>query len=1007
MKKLTYVLLLMFSFTANSQITNTAEIISEDLKQKIISSGNNELIPINIFLSEKYPSKELFKRTRGMLSDNKREFVKSELKSFTQNSQRSIKEFLSGKAISQIVEKGHYFWITNVISCKATVAVIDELSQRQDISRIDYDEIRYMLIGEKSGIDEELNQTQGTNEITNNVIKVNAPEVWDLGYTGQGVIVAVLDVGVNYNHADLEDHMWEHPDYPNHGYNFAYNDNDPMDKHGHGTHCAGTVAGDGTAGSQTGMAPDATIMALKVLNDDGGGSESDSWEAIEFAVDYDADILSMSIGWMHAFNPARSTWRETLDNALAAGVVAAIAAGNEGGSPSNPDDVRTPGDCPPPWLNPDQTLVGGISACICIGATDNNDNIASFSARGPSDWESINPYNDYPFNPELGLIRPDVCAPGVDIKSCNYSNNNGYTSMSGTSMATPGVAGVMALLMSKVPSLTPEAINIALETTAVDLGATGKDNFFGAGRVDALVAVNSLIEMYTPNNLQIETNQETGVSSLTWDHNSGLGFEYFKIYRDGVEIDTSISMDFTDQLPDYDYYLYEITAYYGGTVESDPVVKQTQWGSSIIEVFPGSFTTTIMPDNTEEHIMKVKNVGLLNLEYSLSPFFKNALIADWITVEPDNGLVLVGDSMDVVLTFNSTGKELGTYTETLNFVTNDLENANVYVDLTMHVTDMTLTASADPDVICSGSSTQLTAIAVGGLGSYQYTWTSIPEGFSSDEASPMVSPDENTTYYVVVTDVSVTLDASVFLTVNDLPVVNFGGDEVLCGETQTELDAGNPGSEYLWSTDEITQTIVGSGSGVTMFWAEVTNENGCKGYDTVYVDFAEIPVVELGSDTALCGGATITLNAGNSGSLYLWSNLETSQTIVVDTTGYGYGTQEISVDVTNQSGCDNLGEIKVEFVDCTGIQELSDVDIHVYPNPTSGIITVDLTSNSNKPVSIKITNVSGKVIHSINDIVISGIHSQKINLSEYSDGIYTLTIVKDGSSKSSTLVLRK
>lgn len=997
----------MISIAAYSQNSQATEVISEDLSQKMISSSSDELIPINIFLSDKYPTNELFKRTMGMHSDNKREFVKTELKAFTENSQSSLKQFLSSKAVTNNIEEGHYFWITNVVSCKATSGVIDELSHRQDIERIDHDEIRYMLIGEKSGIDDDPNQTHGINEITNNVIKVNAPAVWDLGYTGQGVIVAVLDVGVNYNHADLEDHMWDHPDYPNHGYDFAYNDNDPMDNHGHGTHCAGTIAGDGTAGSQTGMAPDATIMALKILNDQGGGAESDSWEAIEFAIDYDVDILSMSIGWMHAYNPARSTWRETLDNALAAGVVAAIAAGNEGGSPSNPDDVRTPGDCPPPWLNPDQTLIGGISACICIGATDNNDNLASFSARGPSDWEAISPFNDYPFNPELGLIRPDVCAPGVNIKSCNAFNINGYTSMSGTSMATPGVAGIMALLMSKVPSLTPAAINIALETTAVDLGATGKDNLYGAGRVDALVAINSLIEMYSPINLQIETNQETGESSMTWDHPGGLGFEYFKIYRDGIEIDTSASMDFTDQLPGYDYYLYEITAYYGGTDESDPVVKQTQWGSSTIEVYPGSFTSAIMPNETEDHIMVVKNMGVLDLDYSLSPFFRNVAIADWITVEPDNGVILVGDSMNVVLKFNSTDKELGTYTETLNFVTNDMVNTNVYVDLTMHVTDMTLAASADPEVICFGSNTQLTAEAVGGLGTYQYSWTSVPEGFVSDEASPMVEPEENTTYFVSVSSGSVTLDKSVFVTVNQLPEVDLGTDEVLCGETQTDLDAGNPGSDYLWSTDEVTQTIMGSGSGVTMFWAEVTNENGCKGYDTVYVDFAEIPIVELGSDTTLCAGTTITLDAGNAGSAYLWSNLETTQSILIDTVGYGYGTQDIYVDVTNTSGCNNIGEISLEFVDCTGINELSDVDIKVYPNPTSGIITMDLTSESNKPVVIRITNVSGKVIQEINDIVISGSHTQKVDLSDYSDGIYTLTIVKEGSYKSSTIVLRK
>ncbi len=93
-----------------------------------------------------------------------------------------------------------------------------------------------------------------------------------MGYTGEGIKVGVLDTGVNYNHVDLQDHMWIDPGYPNHGYDFVNNDNNPMDDHGHGTHCAGTVAGDGTAGSQTGMAPDATIIALKVLDATGNGN---------------------------------------------------------------------------------------------------------------------------------------------------------------------------------------------------------------------------------------------------------------------------------------------------------------------------------------------------------------------------------------------------------------------------------------------------------------------------------------------------------------------------------------------------------------------------------------------------------------------------------------------------------------------------------------------------------------------------------------------------------------
>ncbi len=192
----------------------------------------------------------------------------------------------------------------------------------------------------------------------------------------------------------------------------------------------------------------------------------------------------MSLGWSHSWNPDRVTWRNTYDNALAAGMVASVAAGNEGGSVNSVDDVRTPGDCPPPWLHPEQTEIGGLSAVVCIGATDSGDNIAGFSSRGPSSWENINPWDDYPHNPEIGLLRPDVSAPGVDVKSCSAFNVNGYTTMSGTSMATPGVAGVMALMFSKNPNLSPEEVSMLLETTSVDLGSAGKDNMYGTGRVD-------------------------------------------------------------------------------------------------------------------------------------------------------------------------------------------------------------------------------------------------------------------------------------------------------------------------------------------------------------------------------------------------------------------------------------------------------------------------------------------------------------------------------------------
>jgi len=550
-----YALLFFVFLTTNFVVGKEGEtIITNDLQTYLEQKNNEDLIRVNIRFKAQANLLNRYADLQKMNPEIRRQTVVDDLKTFSKGSQKGLISFLEQQKSSdyKIV---YQLWITNVVTCYLTESLIEQLSLRNDIDRIDIDEDR-QLISEKPEMVAFEPSEKGVDEITYNVTKVNADDVWALGYTGEGVIVSVLDVGVNYNHTDLTDHMWESDDYPNHGYDFVNNDNDPMDDHGHGTHCAGTVAGDGTAGSQTGMAPDATIMACKVLDAGGNGSESGVWAAAEFSVEQGAHVLSLSLGWQHAWNPDRVSWRNTFDNVLAAGVVAAIAAGNEGGNVNNVDDVRTPGDCPPPWLNPDQTLIGGISAVVCVGATDQSDDIAYFSSRGPSEWENIDPFNDYPHNPELGLIRPDVSAPGVDIKSCTHNSNTGYTLMSGTSMATPGVAGMMALLLSKNIGLTPADIAMILETTSVELGAEGKDNVFGSGRVDILAAIETTSEAGpayqshvlndTNGNGEIEAGETVSMSLTMFN---GSDFEY-----DNIDVTVSCessSITMTDSEENY------------------------------------------------------------------------------------------------------------------------------------------------------------------------------------------------------------------------------------------------------------------------------------------------------------------------------------------------------------------------------------------------------------------------------------------------------------------------
>jgi hypothetical protein len=186
--------------------------------------------------------------------------------------------------------------------------------------------------------------------------------------------------------------------------------------------------------------------------------------------------------------------RNVADQAELTGSTMCVAAGNERCDDRPPNMLASPGDVPPPWISPAQPLIGSPSGVTTVGATRFQlDAITDFSNPGPSDWSQVPPYSDWwicdPADPGVGLIKPDVCAPGENINSTlmggGYSGNN----WSGTSMATPHVAGLAALLLSKDSDLSSEDVDRILETTAIDLGRAGKDNDYGSGRINAPAAI--------------------------------------------------------------------------------------------------------------------------------------------------------------------------------------------------------------------------------------------------------------------------------------------------------------------------------------------------------------------------------------------------------------------------------------------------------------------------------------------------------------------------------------
>ncbi|UCH79079.1 MAG: S8 family serine peptidase, partial [Candidatus Coatesbacteria bacterium] len=477
--------------TLVAAVAYAAPKVTPELAAHLEEVGPNDLVRVLVVMEDQMPQDRIMALTDGLSRDQRRLIVEQELSRLAEESQREVVALLEAREAAGRADTIVPLWLVNAVAARTDRETVEALSALPGVDYVHWDkEVPLETLMDVEAAPED--------EITWNVSKVNAPQVWSAGYDGTGIVVCVADGGVNYNHRDLADHMWTKSGYPNHGRNFDGGDpNNTMDYSGHGTHVAGTVASDGTAGSQCGMAPNAQIMIAKL-----GSASSTWWAAWQWAVSEGADVITMSWSRKYPSNPLYSLHRQASEGLLAAGVFHTNSIGNQGNQlPSYPIpfNIATPGNCPPPWLNPNQTLREGKAGTCGVGATDSSDTLAYFSGRGPACWDQHRhannaPYDDYHWSPGMGLLKPDFVAPGVSVKSLDYRNTSGYRTMSGTSMSTPAGAGCVALLLDYNDALPPAQIQRALEMSAQDLGTvTGKEDHYGAGRIDVYAAYQFLL----------------------------------------------------------------------------------------------------------------------------------------------------------------------------------------------------------------------------------------------------------------------------------------------------------------------------------------------------------------------------------------------------------------------------------------------------------------------------------------------------------------------------------
>lgn len=377
---------------------------------------------------------------------------------FTTESQREVLSIVSSfKTI-----KATGFYITNRISVKgASMALIDALRQRSDI--VEIREPRIITIGETAAEEE----TRSLKVLEWGVSQINAPQAWEKGFTGEGIIVSSIDTGVRYTHEALAS-GWLGEAY---GWFDPYTGTPtPNDQSGHGTHTMGSIAGR----NGTGVAPGATWTSCKGCDSQGQCFEEGligcgQWtlcptlaDGTGLDCDKRPDLSSNSWGGGNEdtfYNDIIDSWNE-------AGIIPVFAIGNSGPGCRT---ANSPGDQP------------GV---ISVGATSQDDTIAIFSSHGPS--------------ASAMRIKPEVAAPGNNIRSAGISGDRAYAILSGTSMACPHVAGSVALLLQKNPALTtddltkalgdsalkPELSNVVCTGGGVDPTNPWPNNSFGNGRID-------------------------------------------------------------------------------------------------------------------------------------------------------------------------------------------------------------------------------------------------------------------------------------------------------------------------------------------------------------------------------------------------------------------------------------------------------------------------------------------------------------------------------------------
>ncbi|GEM_PF-2855809 len=464
-----------------------AGYITPDLSAQLDKMSGDEFISSVVMLESKVDIAALNSELNRMHAtrEYRHEVVVRALMKKARDTQGGLVAYLESGIAEGRVRDYRTLWIDNLVVVDATKEFVEQMSNRVDVGDmyLDYEIENIQPVSENAAPEKLI------ASIEEGLERINAPLAWARGYTGAGRLVSHLDTGVDGNHQALSA-RWRGTHAPSSEcwYDPVTGTTFPFDSGGHGTHTMGTICGYQTnTDDHIGVAYDAEWISAGVIDRvDIPTTIADAITAFQWTADPDGDpgtvddvpdVNSNSWGISPIYHSdylpggaCDNMFWSALDGCEAAGVVVVFAAGNEGASP--PNAIRNPANrASSPY---DSFCSGAID-----GADYGNDPIAYFSSQGPA-----------PSACGSETTKPEVSAPGVDVRS-SYPGG-GYTTMSGTSMACPHVAGAVAVLRQADPNATSEQVKFALMQSAQDLGSTGEDNTYGWGLIDLDAALDVL-----------------------------------------------------------------------------------------------------------------------------------------------------------------------------------------------------------------------------------------------------------------------------------------------------------------------------------------------------------------------------------------------------------------------------------------------------------------------------------------------------------------------------------